>query len=742
MLRYIVATCFLLLSPPIFAEIITESPLYAFPSMARLQGHSDAVNDVAYSPDDSRLISVSSDGHIKVWSATTATELFEFDKKAVVIDFDFSPDGQFIATGSFGGIDLWQVDSGTKVSSLKVHDSTVISLAYSSDGQRLVSSAFFSDVAKVSDVSSGAELLTLAGHTGAVTAVAYSPSGQQIASASEDKTIKLWRADSGQLWVDLIGHTRDVKTLAYAADGSRLVSGGFDKTIRVWDTQLGQLLSTYTATFIIKTLAYSPDGTRIVAAGLANQALVLDAQTHQVLLNLEGHGNYINKIAYSPDNQHIVTASDDNTMKIWQANDGHIQHTLGNSHEINTLAISPDENLLVSGGADGQLKLWQAQTGKLLNQNSAHEAAVMAVAFSPDGNRIASASQDGKIKIFSASDLQRLLTLSEQQQAVRSLAYSPDGSQVVSGGADYKVRLWDANSGQALATFSGHDKLVAQVAFSHDGQTVASASWDKTVKVWHLGSRQNVFTLTGHSDLVGSVAYSHDDQWLVSGSDAGEVFIWDMQSGQLVSRLEGISDNITDVAYAHDDQTLFVANDALFGYSGITIFDVQSGQQVRQLAHDNSTQFVLASQTKRLYSAGTDRRIQAWLLDPNIISANTCESCIQMQLNEKRYQQGDNFKLSMTLNGNTEVDSYVAIIFPNGQFITLSPPLAFSEFNQIQPYQTAMLPEADKNLGVLDLGLPQLPAGHYQTCGILVTAGNTPQAEHWLHQDCVGFGVD
>ncbi|MEH2159652.1 MAG: WD40 repeat domain-containing protein, partial [Nostoc sp.] len=132
-----------------------------------------------------------------------------------------------------------------EVNTLEGHSNVVISVAYSPNGQQLASASDDKTI-KIWDVSSGQLLKTLTGHSSEVISVAYSPNGQQLASASYDKTIKIWDVSSGQLLKTLTGHSNGVNSVAYSPNGQQLASASYDKTIKIWDVSSGQLLKTLT----------------------------------------------------------------------------------------------------------------------------------------------------------------------------------------------------------------------------------------------------------------------------------------------------------------------------------------------------------------------------------------------------------------------------------------------------------------------------------------------------------------
>jgi hypothetical protein len=130
------------------------------------------------------------------------------------------------------------------------------------------------------------------------------------------------REKSSQLPLTLSGHGIGVNSAAYSPDGRRIVSASDDKTVKVWDAETGQLIRTLSGhDGIVSFAAYSPDGRRIVSASSDNTVKVWDAETGRLISTLSGHGSIVSFAAYSPDGRRILSASGDNTVKVWDARD-------------------------------------------------------------------------------------------------------------------------------------------------------------------------------------------------------------------------------------------------------------------------------------------------------------------------------------------------------------------------------------------------------------------------------------
>src|SRR6266550_1067004 len=147
-----------------------------------------------------------------------------------------------------------------------------------------------------------------------------------------------------------------------------------------------------------------------------------------------------------------------------------------------SVAFSPDGMCIVSGSDDNSVRVWDASTGAELKVLDGHTGPVYSVAFSPDGMRITSGSDDNSVRVWDTLTGAKLKVLQGHTSRVYSIAFSPDGARIVSGSYRNSVQVWDALTGAELKMLSGLSPIVS-VAFSPDGTRIVSGSLDKSVRV-------------------------------------------------------------------------------------------------------------------------------------------------------------------------------------------------------------------------------------------------------------------
>jgi WD40 repeat protein len=304
--------------------------------------------------------------------------------------------------------------------------------------------------ARVWDLEARASPPVLRGHTSFVYPVAFSPDGQWIVSGGWDSYVRVWDAATGESVAEL-PQDGYVRALALSPDGKRLVAMG-DKTdgLRVWDVAARRRIATYkTAEKGLWAAAYRSGGGHVAVLGPGHVIKVLDATTGEPVATADAGARLEywavrRALAYSPDGRLLAGPYEGNQVGLWDAETYRLIGTLtGHTGTLLSVAFSADGRLLASGGADSLIKVWDVASKECLRTLSGHADEVFAAVFHPDGSRIASGGRDRLVHLWDAATGEELVRLPGHSDYVYSLAFSPDGKSLASGSGDKTVRLWD-----------------------------------------------------------------------------------------------------------------------------------------------------------------------------------------------------------------------------------------------------------------------------------------------------------
>lgn len=428
-------------------------------------------------------------------------------------------------------------------------------------------------------------LINLSAHEGGVPDVAYSPDGTRIASMGANGEVKVWDANSGELYLNLDGGTDEAGlSVAFSPDGDTLAGTWFTKVV-LWDLQDGKIKAAISGQSVGTSIGYnlgvgqvsfSPDGKRLAVANLDGLPTVWELASQSVMLTLAGGELPAKAIAYNADGRLLATGGDDGIVTVWDAASGEKIYTLALGGIIHSVSFSLDDPYLAGASEDGSVKVWDMDTGGEV-LSLPRQAGLYDIAFLADG-RFATAGQDGTTRVWDSPSGQQLLTLAGGTSTVISVAGSPDGKHIASGAWDGSLRVWDAAPGRELMTIPGHAGIIWNVAYSPDGEQVASASVDGFVRLWKADTGQVELVLSHDDPATGGftgLAFSPDGASLAAGGEDGLITIWDSITGKLELKLAGHTNYVTGLAFSPDGTRL--ASAAWDG--NVIVWDLPGGQQ-------------------------------------------------------------------------------------------------------------------------------------------------------------------
>ena len=349
-------------------------------------------------------------------------------------------------------------------------------------------------------------------------------------------------------------------------------------------------------TYDVNSATFSPDGRYIVSASSDNTLKIWDTKKWECIKTLEGHTSSVNSAAFSPDGRYIVSASLDKTIKIWDTKNWECIKTLeGHTKPVNSATFSPDGKYIVSASDDKTIKIWSTKSGECTKTLEGHAGFVKSVTYSPDGKYIVSASNDNTLKIWSTENWECIKTLEGHTYIVTSATFSPDGKYIVSASDDKTIKIWSTKSGECTKTLEGHAGFVKSVTYSPDGKYIVSASNDNTLKIWSTENWECIKTLEGHKDWVRSATFSPDGRYIVSASIDKTLKIWDTTYWVCVETIECES-YVRDANFSPDGRQIAYATS-----SKINIIEFPPLQELIDETRERFKNRELTPEERRMY---------------------------------------------------------------------------------------------------------------------------------------------
>ena len=401
---------------------------------------------LACAADGQAVVATSNDGTARVWDLQDRRalgELIRLDRHAGNLAFRPGTRQILLAAKPRSAV-LWDIPATTRWGTLL--DPNIQAVAFSPDGLTAVTGSR-SGTARLYNVATGRTFGKVMNHAKLVKRVALRPDGEVVLTASLDGTAQLWNAADGEPRCEPMSHRFptgagvQVETAVFSPDGRVVLTGDSNGLVRIWNGDTGELIHVFEKiNGPTDSVCFSPDGTRIVAsfASPSNAVRVWDSASREVLWEAE-HGDRVRTVTVSPDGRVVMSASNDETARFWDARDGHqLGPELRHGGEVFVAAFRPDSRLAVSGGYDATVRLWDVPTGRPVGEPMRHE------------------------------------------DVVRAAVFSSDGQTLLTGSADRSARLWDVATCLPLGPPMLHDSDVVSVAFDRAGRTAL------TGRLWRL----------------------------------------------------------------------------------------------------------------------------------------------------------------------------------------------------------------------------------------------------------------
>jgi len=360
------------------------------------------------------------------------------------------------------------------------------------------------------------------------------------------------------------------------------------------------------------TLAYrfAENAYQIKSTSLAKQAL-MEAYCHPPFYNLlDGHKDFVIDAMFSPDGQFILTASQDNTAKLWNLEGIELNTLKGHKQPLvlrgKTASFSSDGQYIVTCSLDSTAILWSAQGSFITKMD--HDGEVFSCQFSKDNRAILTTSADKFARIWNL-DGKCIQTLQGHRATVYDACYSKDGNTIVTISADSTAILWN-KVGDKQLIFENHNARITEVSFLNN-QSVITTDSKGQVLVWDFEGNISL-TVQAHSGRVRNLAVAHNESYFITTGDDKQIKIWNLE-GKNIASLEGHEGLIWGIAISSNDSIIATtANDGT-----ARIWNTQ-GEELSILKGHTAQVFtgVFSPDNQLLVTTSHDATARVWKISP------------------------------------------------------------------------------------------------------------------------------
>ena len=438
---------------------------------------------VKFSSSGKYFLSAADRGPMILWSMHDGSKVRTLiDKQEEYAAIDISPDETFAVSVDDKIVSVWNLKNGKKSGEIDSIPKTVNDVVISPDCKYILTGgndnkATLWDASSLASVREYKGLFTMPANTGLDLdpdeywdSYAYqtiqlkrqfviSPDGNYLVKGYQGYSVQFWAWKEGRIAKEMKGHTKAVLCFAYSPDGKYLATGSGDRHVILWDSSSGDSIRTFVGhRDVILDVCFSHDGKLLATAGYDGTARVWDVATGKQLLYvyLTGDRNTIDSpfsIAFTPNDQYIITGSVGKVFAMWEVDTGEKYRTFtGHSDVVSKIGFLPGGKYMISASRDHSLKCWDYRTGFIEKKYSGHTGAVNDFDISSDGKLMASAGSDRTIILWNVDKATILKKFTGHSSPVTTVRFSKDEKQLISESVDGVIKIWDLESGNELAT--------------------------------------------------------------------------------------------------------------------------------------------------------------------------------------------------------------------------------------------------------------------------------------------------
>ncbi len=535
-------------------------------TIAETHGVTDTgIRCMQISKDGTKLL-FASGGDVLEWSLAEQKQLHRFPVSQAGFRWAFySPDEtRVLTTGSVPPtLKEFELATGKELITIDGSDdmATFTKGIYGKDGKTAFVGGGYDEVVAHYDLTTGDKLKQFLKNY-SVYDLCLSPDGERLLVGSRSYGSE-WKIDGYEMLKQFGGHHGGaVNSVAYCAEPEQILTGSRDGSIRRWNRETAKvLLRWFPHESYVTMQRVSPDGRYVLSYGarLVAESLLASGAAR---VKWDRHSGSVEGVAFLPDSRHVVSASSDGTLRLWDVTTGETVRAMeGANLGAYCLAASADGTKAAAGCKDGVLREFSVTDGKLLRELKGHRGYVRSVAYTHDGSRLLSSADDGSVRIWSPDADEPVAVLQGHLGGVLAVAVSPDGKLVLSGGRDGTVRVWSLADAKQLKKMEGHHGWVNAVAFAGgSGQYALSAGRDGRVIRWNLEA-EKIGSEMAHATWLKALTCSPDGAKAYSAGDDRIVQCWDLAEDKNIGAFKGHQAGVTSLAVSPDGKLLVSGSD-------------------------------------------------------------------------------------------------------------------------------------------------------------------------------------
>lgn len=546
----------------------------------------------AISPDGKQIVSLSKEGVLAVWDAKTGNcmdinyedAIYTLPKNIRTGFVAFDADGKRIVTITGKSlVRIWELVSATLFRRYNHYFDRFISSVVFSPSENAIIYASSENIGFFDVTNELGQSVFQKPCSQLIETAAISPDNSLLAVVYKYNNFSIVRqCKTGTIHRMLIGHEKSINSLAFNTIGNLVVTTSYDNTIRVWSVDSGQEIKCLCGNHeFFYSACFNPYGTSIISISRYNfnsffkdrrdawnNILIVGKKAiimrKTINIELVGHSDVINSALFNSDKKKVVTSSCDNTIIVWDADDGKMIHTLfGHTDSVNYATFSIDGRYIVSASNDHFVKLWDAKNGKLLRTYIGHTEKVIGVYISPDNKKVVSVSADKSFIIWDAQigEMVKVLNNFVSNEDVSldevSVDFSVDGKfiriydndnflVVASENGEQalksSIRIWNYENDTIVSSYLDHSDSIKSIQFSKDGKSFVSASNNGTIKIWDSVTCALKKTFE-NENLVGLkyAMFGAENKTIIAIDEDKNLKVWDVDSGAIIRRVDNIS---------------------------------------------------------------------------------------------------------------------------------------------------------------------------------------------------------